>query len=58
MTKKQTTQAIRLADVFIVGPVMLVASRNKALSPLMRGSLGVIGAATILYNGYNFLQER
>jgi hypothetical protein len=45
-------QWVRVADVVLVGPVMIVAARQ------VRGSLGtalaVFGWLTILYNGLNW----
>jgi len=46
-------QAVRLVDVFLLGPVMIRASRNL---PGAAGSfLAIAGIATIIFNGVTFL---
>ena len=46
-------QAVRIADVFIIGPVMIQAGRK------MKGNAGtflmLVGIATIIFNGLTFL---
>ncbi len=51
------TQAIRLADVFFIGPVMIYGGyRLRALdNPLLGLTLIVLGGLTIAYNGKNYL---
>ena len=45
-------QAVRLVDVFLLGPVMIRASRNL---PGPAGSfLAIAGVATIVFNGVTF----
>lgn len=52
---REKTQAIRLADVFIIGPVMIAgALALPAAYPLLRLSLGAFGVATIVYNARNY----
>lgn len=48
-------QIIRLADVFIIGPLMIHAGSQNKFSKIVNISLMVFGAATILYNGRNYL---
>jgi len=59
MTEVGKTQAIRLADVFFIGPVMIYAGRK--LSGRGDTTLGVtlalLGVATIVYNGKNYLEQ-
>ena len=47
-------QAVRLVDVFLLGPVMIRASRN------LRGAAGtflaIAGVATIVFNGLTFIE--
>ena len=46
-------QAVRLVDVFLLGPVMIRASRTL---PGAAGSfLAIAGIATIIFNGVIFL---
>ena len=47
-------QPVRLADVFIVGPLMIYAGRKGDFSPLVKDALIGIGVATIAYNGINW----
>lgn len=51
------TQLIRIADVFLIGPILIYASTFKTLPTYMRAVLFVIGIATILYNGNNYIKE-
>lgn len=54
-------QAIRLLDVFAIGPTMIYVSIvAEKVNPLLRGFLLISGVATVLYNGRNYLkvQER
>lgn len=49
------TQAIRLADVFALGPFMIyLAMKSNRLSSLEKLALGGIGVATIFYNWKNY----
>ena len=57
MSKDEITQLIRVADVVIVMPIMLMASANKNLNPSLRIALGVTGVATGIYNGVNFVNN-
>ncbi len=49
------TQAIRLADVFFIGPVMIVGGLK--LTGVLGKTLVVLGVATILYNAKNYRQQ-
>ncbi len=48
------TQAVRLVDVFALGPLMVYVGRTGVRSPL----LAAAGAATMAYNGRNYLRGR
>lgn len=48
------TQLVRLIDVFILGPLMVKASRH--LSGPERQLLLVSGVLTIVFNGLNWLR--
>lgn len=52
------TQTIRLADVFFVGPVMLLGGFKLADrgDKMLGSALGALGILTILYNGNNYLK--
>jgi len=54
MTKDEVTQVIRVVDVVLLTPAMLIGAANKNLHPVLRVILGVGGAATGIYNTYNF----
>lgn len=52
-------QSVRLADVFIIGPLMVWGGLQ--LPPKHRvagGALALLGVATVLYNGRNYLLAR
>ena len=58
-TRTGKTQAIRLFDVIFVGPVMMYSAwKLPREHSTLRRTLGVLGAATVLYNGNNFLALR
>ena len=54
------SQAVRLADVFFIGPVMIVGGRRLARrgDQLIGDTLALLGIATIFYNGYNYVKNR
>jgi hypothetical protein len=52
-------QSVRLADVFLIGPLMIWGGWRLAQQYPLRGQfLAVSGAATICYNGYNYARLR
>lgn len=51
------TQAIRLLDVFVFGPLMLMSARDQK-SAYFSTALTLIGIGTIVYNGVNYLENR
>lgn len=53
-----TTQIIRLADVFIIGPTIIYAGIFTQLPVWLRYTLIGIGVATIIYNGNNYIKNR
>ena len=46
------SQTVRLADVFFIGPVMVVGGAR--LGGVLGNVLAVLGIATILYNAKNY----
>jgi len=54
MTKNEVTQIIRIVDVVVFTPVLLLAASNKNLSPALRIALGIGGLSTGIYNTVNF----
>ena len=54
------SQWVRLADVFVIGPLMVWAGVKLARSrhPIAGGSLAVLGTATVVYNAKNYLDTR
>jgi len=50
-------QDIRLIDVFIIGPFLIYVGMKKELSLPVRLALIGFGAATIIYNGNNYLKN-
>jgi hypothetical protein len=51
-------QQVRLLDVFVVSPFCFYAASFKSLPNHVRIGLGVLGAATLIYNGNNYLKNR
>lgn len=58
MTEITKTQAIRLADVFIIGPVMIYAGLGKRPPKIVQTALIILGVLTILYNARNYLANQ
>jgi hypothetical protein len=55
----EKSQAVRLADVLLIGPVLLyLATRERELSALEKLALAGIGVGTILYNWRNWQANR
>lgn len=53
------TQGIRLADVFLIGPLMMWGGAELAERHPVRGHvLALFGLATIGYNARNYLRLR
>jgi hypothetical protein len=55
---EKKTQMVRLVDVFFIGPLLIYASTFKALPSYLRVALLLIGIATIVYNGNNYLKNK
>lgn len=52
------TQTIRLADVFVIGPLMIYGGwKLRDTHPIAGPALMVTGAATVVYNGRNWLDH-
>ena len=51
-------QTVRRIDVFFIGPFMIYVGSKKELSQPVRLTLIGLGAATILYNGLNYIKNK
>jgi hypothetical protein len=51
-------QAVRLVDVFLLGPFMMWAGSRRKLPGWASATLTLSGWATVLYNATNYLHER
>lgn len=51
----EKSQAVRLADVLLIGPFMLLAARK--LPGQYGAAMAFLGLMTIAYNGANFLSN-
>jgi len=49
------TQATRVLDVYGLGPLLLWTATRSEFAPLTRAFFALSGAATIAYNGRNFM---
>jgi hypothetical protein len=49
-------QPVRLADVFVFGPLMIYSGLGKATPNWLRVGMVIIGAGTIVYNLYNYFE--
>jgi hypothetical protein len=53
------TQTIRVADVLVIGPLMVWAGlKLRAEHPVAGSALALMGAGTVVYNGRNWLKHR
>lgn len=53
----QKSQAIRLADVFLIAPYLLYVSSKRELSEFDRNIIFGIGVATLVYNAFNYFEN-
>lgn len=52
-------QAVRLLDVFVIGPLMAYGGAELSRKqPLLGGALFVSGVLTVVYNGRNYYLHR
>lgn len=58
VTEISKSQYVRIIDVILIAPVLIYAGTFKQLPNWVRVSLIGIGAATAIYNGKNFLENR
>lgn len=58
VTEVQKSQAIRLADVFLIAPYLIYLSTKKNITTLDSGILILLGVSTLLYNGMNYLNNK
>ena len=54
-TNGDKSQTVRLGDIFLFGPLMILGAINKTPPKWMRAALVVIGVGTIAYNARNYL---
>ena len=48
-------QQVRLLDVFVVAPFLFYVGTRRELPQTLRFGLIALGAATLIYNGKNYL---
>lgn len=53
-----STQSIRLIDVFIIAPFLIYAGTRKGVVIWLSLALIIIGFATLMYNGINYLKNK
>lgn len=58
MNEIKKSQAVRLIDVFALGPVMVYIGSTAKLKDWEKIVLVTSGIGTILYNGKNYLANR
>lgn len=51
-------QVVRIIDIIIIAPALIVLSENKNLNDNERAVLKVIGVGTLLFNLANFIKEK
>lgn len=57
MADEGKTQAVRVADVLLIGPLMILVG-SRCGPPLARKALVVAGLATVAYNAKNLAKKR
>ena len=51
------SQSVRLADVFIIGPLMVYGAYKMSTGcKIARLALGIFGVGTVLYNATNYVK--
>jgi hypothetical protein len=58
VSEVQKSQAVRLADVFLIAPYLLYVSSKRELSELDKNLLFGLGVATLFYNAINYIQNK
>jgi hypothetical protein len=53
--RSMDVQKVRLLDVFVVAPFLFYVSTRKELPQTLRLGVFVLGAATLIYNGINYI---
>lgn len=53
----EKTQRIRLIDVFLIAPFLMMISNKKKLSDAERTGLKILSLSTFIYNGLNYLKN-
>ncbi len=48
-------QGVRLADVFLFGPLMIYSAMDRKPPPWMSAAMLAVGVGTVLYNAGNYL---
>ena len=49
-------QAVRMGDILLFGPLMVMGAMGKAPPQWMRAAMLIIGIGTIVYNAANFVE--
>lgn len=57
-TPFMSVQQVRLLDVFVVAPFCFYVASFKTLPTPVRAGLVILGAATLIYNGNNYLKNK
>lgn len=57
-TEIAKSQAVRLMDVGLFGPVMIMTALNRRPPAWMRLAMVGVGIGTIIYNGINYAKTR
>lgn len=58
LQRMEKAQAVRLFDVFVLGPAMIYIGTQNRFSKPLDAMLLLSGIGTIIFNGYNYLQIR
>lgn len=53
----EKSQLVRLIDVFFIGPFLIYVAMKADLGKVTKFVLLIIGIATIIYNGSNYIQN-
>jgi hypothetical protein len=53
--RNMDVQSVRILDVFVVAPFLFYVGTRKELPQTLRLGLIVLAAATLIYNGKNYL---
>ena len=54
----KTLQTVRIIDIIVVAPYLIMLSENKKLNDYERAALKVLGVGTLVFNLANYIKDQ